>query len=49
VNRCSWAHCLRAAGRLLQIPDIELLSEDERQALDGKRSAHGVILSEVVV
>jgi phosphoketolase len=49
VNRCSWAHCLREAARLLKLPDVELLSEDERRALDGKRSAHGVILPEVVV
>ena len=49
VNRCSWAHCLRETARLLKLPDVELLSEDERRALDGKRSAHGVILPEVVV
>ncbi len=44
VNRCSWAHCLREAARLLQLPDAEVLSQDECQALDGKRSPHGVII-----
>jgi len=44
VNRCSWAHCLREAARLLQLPDAQVLSPDECQALDGKRSPHGVII-----
>ncbi len=48
VNRCSWAHCLREAARLLQVPDAELLSEDERRALDGKLSPHGVIIPHVL-
>lgn len=47
VNRCSWAHCLRAAARLLHLSDAELLSEDERRALDGKLSPHGVIVMDV--
>jgi phosphoketolase len=47
VNRCSWAHCLREAARLLQLPEADLLSTEERQALDGKRSPHGVIVSDV--
>lgn len=47
VNRCSWAHCLRETARLLHLSDTELLSEDERRALDGKRSPHGVIVSDV--
>lgn len=47
VNRCSWAHCVREVGRLLQLPEADLLSTDERQALDGKRSPHGVIIPEV--
>jgi phosphoketolase len=47
VNRCSWAHCLREAGQLLQLPEADLLSTEERQALDGKRSPHGVIIPEV--
>jgi phosphoketolase len=47
VNRCSWAHCLREAARLLQVPETEVLSPEERLALDGKRSPHGVIVSDV--
>lgn len=49
VNRCSWAHCLRETARLLHMSDAEFLSEDERRALDGKRSPHGVIILEAVV
>lgn len=45
VDNMAEAH----ATRLLKLPDVELLSEDERQALDSKRSAHDVILPEVVV
>lgn len=48
VNRCSWAHCLRETARLLHLSDAELLSEDERRALDGKRSPHGVIIPPVI-
>ncbi|MBX3319535.1 MAG: hypothetical protein KF890_06625 [Nitrospira sp.] len=47
VNRCSWAHCLREAARLLHLTEAELLSEDERRALDGKLSPHGVIIPHV--
>lgn len=48
VNRCSWAHCLRETARLLQLPEADLLSPEERQALDGRRSPHGVIIPHVV-
>ena len=48
VNRCSWAHCLRAAARVLQLSDADLLDPEERQALDGKRSPHGIIVSDVM-
>ncbi len=47
VNRCSWTHCFREAARLLQLPDADLLNAEERQALDGMRSPHGVIVSDV--
>ena len=47
MNRCSWAHCLRETARLLQFPEADLLSLEERQALDGKRSPHGVIIPPV--
>jgi phosphoketolase len=49
VNRSSWAHCVREAARLLHLSDGEVLSLDERQALDGRRSPHGVIVPETVV
>ena len=49
VNRCSWAHCLRETARLLQLQEADLLSMDERLALDGKRSPHGVIVTDVAV
>lgn len=48
VNRCSWAHCLRQSARLLKLPDEAVLSKDEREALDGKRSPHGVLIPQVV-
>jgi phosphoketolase len=48
VNRCSWAHCVRESARLLHRPDNEVLSLEERQALDGRRSPHGVIIPEVL-
>ena len=48
VNQCSWAHCVREAARLLQLPDAELLSEDERRALDGKESPHGLIIPQLI-
>lgn len=46
VNRCSWAHCLREVARLLQLAEADLLEPEERQALDRKRSPHGVIIPE---
>lgn len=49
VNRCSWAHCIWEVARLLQLPEADLLSIEERQALDGKRSPHGVIVTDVAV
>jgi phosphoketolase len=47
VNRCSWAHCLAEAARLLDLPRAQLLSAQEVQALDGERSPHGVIIPEL--
>ena len=48
VNRCSWAHCLAEAARLLDLPRAQLLSAQEVQALNGERSPHGVIIPELV-
>ncbi len=47
VNQCSWAHCVRQAAVLLDRSVDQVLTEDERQALDHKRSPHGVIIPEV--
>jgi phosphoketolase len=49
VNRSSWAHCVREAARLLHLSDGDVLSVEEREALDGTRSPHGVIVPETVV
>jgi hypothetical protein len=38
---------LREAARLLRLPEEELLTQEERRALDGKRSPHGVIIPDV--
>lgn len=43
-NRSNWAHVLRAAARMLRMPEEELLSEEEIAALDGRRSPHEVLL-----
>jgi hypothetical protein len=48
INRCSWAHVLAGAAQLLEIPRARLLSAEEIQALDGKRSPHGVIIPEAL-
>jgi phosphoketolase len=49
VNRCSWAHCVRESARLLRLSNSDVLSVEEREALDGTRSPHGVIVPETVV
>ncbi len=47
VNRCTWAHALLEAARLLELPRERLLSTEELEALDGQRSPHGVIVPDV--
>lgn len=47
VNRCTWAHALLEAARLLDLPRERLLSAEELEALDGQRSPHGVIIPDV--
>ncbi len=47
VNRSSWLHCLGETARLLQLSEADLLSQEERQVLDGKRSPHGVTVRDV--
>jgi hypothetical protein len=44
VNRCTWAHILDEAARLLGLPRQDVLTEDELAALDGQASPHGVII-----
>jgi phosphoketolase len=44
VNRCSWAHCVAEAARLLELPARDYLEEPELAALAGKASPHGVII-----
>jgi phosphoketolase len=47
VNRCSWAHCVREAGRLLGMDERDLLAEGETAALDGRGTPHGTVLPAV--
>jgi phosphoketolase len=47
LNRCSWAHCLAEAARLLEIPVEGLLKPDELDVLHGIRSPHGIVIPEV--
>jgi hypothetical protein len=44
VNRSSWAHVLREAAGLLNLPPEALLRADELAALDGRLSPDGVII-----
>lgn len=46
-NRCTWAHGLDAVARLLKLTREHVLGEEERQALDGRRSPHGIIIPDV--
>ena len=48
LNRCSWAHSVAEAARLLNVPREQVLSEQEVAALDGRLSPHGVIIPAVV-
>ena len=44
VNRCSWAHVLAEAARVLDLPREGVLTPEELAALDGKASPEGVIV-----
>jgi phosphoketolase len=46
VNRCSWAHCVAEAARLMGLERERLLEPRELAALDGQTSPQGVIISE---
>ena len=44
VNRCTWAHAVEAAAQALSLPPDQFLSQEELDALRGKRSPVGVII-----
>jgi phosphoketolase len=44
VNRCTWAHILAEAARVLAIPRQDILASEEMAALDGGASPAGVII-----
>jgi phosphoketolase len=44
VNRCTWAHIIEETARILGISRQELLTAEERAALDGKASPEGIII-----
>ena len=44
VNRCSWAHVLVEAARVMDLPREGVLTPEELTALDGKASPEGVIV-----
>lgn len=44
INRCTWAHIVREAARLLGTPGGAVLTDEEREALDGQRAPAGVII-----
>jgi phosphoketolase len=43
VNRCTWAHVLMEAARVMGISREDLLDSEETAALDGKISPEGII------
>ena len=47
VNRSSWAHCVQEVARLLELPQTQLLSAAEAQALDGEVGPQGLIIPEI--
>lgn len=47
VNRCTWAHVVAEAARVLDVSREELLTSLELQALDGLASPHGVIVPDI--
>ena len=44
VNRCSWAHVLLEVARVLGMPQEDVLSQQELEALNGRASPEGIIL-----
>jgi phosphoketolase len=44
VNRCTWAHIVSEAAKLLKVPAAKLLTKKEIAALNGKANPEGVII-----
>lgn len=44
INESSWAHCVAEVARILDVPRERLLTATECEALDGRRSPHGVLI-----
>ena len=44
VNRCTWAHCVLEAARLIGVPEQHLLTKAELAAISGEMSPHGIII-----
>jgi len=44
TNRCTWAHVVQEAARLLGVAPAAVLANDEIEALGGRRSPHGIII-----
>jgi phosphoketolase len=44
VNGCSWAHCVDAVARVLDVAREKLLDEAEIAALEHRRSPEGVVI-----
>jgi phosphoketolase len=43
INKTSWLHIIRSTCQMLEISEDSLLSENEREALNGKRSPSGIV------
>ncbi len=46
INRATWAHVLARAAQVVGVDAAEWLSDDERAALAGRRTPHGVVIPE---
>ncbi len=43
VNRCTWAHVVAEAARILGVPEGDLLTPEELTAMNGKATPEGII------
>jgi len=44
VNRCTWAHIVLEAAKLLKVSVTKLLTKKEFAAISGKANPEGVII-----